>query len=213
MPRGFLSARIDAGNPRHHLYRNNCCLWWVHYTLHFGGRKRRIRRSLKTSDVRIAIARRDALFLHLRTDGEEVPERAPRRRRSADGEPAMPGVGLRPSNPPSTPHEDFPTMAKRFPFVRNRTRLVAEADTLLAQAKHYVSKAEVHRPPHWFHLRAAHTFEEAAQRYQEAGLGLMAKALLGYAEDCYRRNGLPEDSSRCAELATSLPIYWGEVRP
>ncbi len=79
MVRGFLSARIDDGNPLHHLWRNNHCHWWIHYVLHFGNRKRRIRRSLKTSDVLVAIARRDELFARLATEGEEVPERRPRR--------------------------------------------------------------------------------------------------------------------------------------
>lgn len=81
MPRGFLSARIDDENSLHHIWCNNGS-WWVHYTLHFGNRKRRIRRSLKTSDVRVAIARRDALFEKLRTEGEDVPER---RRSDEDG--------------------------------------------------------------------------------------------------------------------------------
>ena len=83
MPRGFLSARIDDGNPLHHLWCNNGT-WWVHYTLHFDHRKRRIRRSLKTTDVRVALARRDALFAKLATEGEDVPERPPRRRLEED---------------------------------------------------------------------------------------------------------------------------------
>ena len=83
MPKGFLAARIDDSNPRHHLWCNNGS-WWVHYTLHFGNRKRRIRRSLKTSDVQVAIAGRDALFEKLRTEGEDVPERPPRRRSDED---------------------------------------------------------------------------------------------------------------------------------
>lgn len=77
MPRGFLSARVDDGNSLHHLWNNNGT-WWVHYTLHWANRKRRIRRSLKTSDVRVAIARRDALFARIEREGEEVPERGKR---------------------------------------------------------------------------------------------------------------------------------------
>jgi hypothetical protein len=88
MPRGFLSTRIDDGNARHHLWCNNGT-WWAHYTLHFGNRKRRIRRSLKTSDVQVAIARRDALFEKLRTEGEDVPERPPRRRSDEDDMPVV----------------------------------------------------------------------------------------------------------------------------
>ncbi|MFM9025356.1 MAG: hypothetical protein ACKON7_08465 [Planctomycetaceae bacterium] len=95
MPRGFQSARIDDSNTRHHLWLNQGGsvggFWWVHFTLHFEGRKRRIRRSLKTPDLQTAIARRDALFLKLQTEGEEVPDRAPRRRRRrvADKESSM----------------------------------------------------------------------------------------------------------------------------
>ena len=101
----------------------------------------------------------------------------------------------------------------QWPFSRSRTALIVEADTLFAQAKHYVAKAEVYPPPHWFHMRAAQTFEEAATRYREAGLGLMAKVLYGYAQDCYGRNGQPEESARCEALVNSVPVLWGEVRP
>lgn len=83
MPRGFLSARFDARNPRHHLWCNNGT-WWTHYTLHFGYRKRRIRRSLKTSSAEEAIRRRDALFARIAREGEEVPEWRPRRGETDD---------------------------------------------------------------------------------------------------------------------------------
>jgi hypothetical protein len=89
MARGFLSARIDGKNRLHHLWNNNGS-WWVHFVLNWEGRKRRIRRSLKTSDVTTAIARRDELFARLRTEGEEVPERRPRRPRRKDDEEARP---------------------------------------------------------------------------------------------------------------------------
>lgn len=101
---------------------------------------------------------------------------------------------------------------QQWPFSRSRTALIAEADNLFAQAKHYVAKADVYAPPHWFHRRAADTFAEAAERYHEAGLGLMAKVLYGYAQDCFSRNGQPERSSRGADLADSVTVYWGEVR-
>jgi len=86
MPRGFLAARIDDGNPLHHLWCNNGT-WWVHYTLHFDHRKRRIRRSLKTTDVRVAMTRRDALFATLATEGEDVPDRGRRRPPDEDHKP------------------------------------------------------------------------------------------------------------------------------
>jgi len=88
MPRGFLSARIDDGNPLHHLWNNNGT-WWCHYTLHWDRRKRRIRRSLKTHDLATAIARRDELFARIEREGEEVPDRKPRRKEHDDEEQPM----------------------------------------------------------------------------------------------------------------------------
>lgn len=85
MARGFLSARIDDTNRLHHLWNNNGT-WWIHYTLHWDHRKRRIRRSLQTVEPREAIARRDAIFARLAVEGEEIPERKPHRvRRAAEG--------------------------------------------------------------------------------------------------------------------------------
>jgi hypothetical protein len=74
MPLGRLSARIDDSNDRHHLWLNNGT-WWVHFTLNFDCRTRRVRRSLETSSLAEAIRRRDALFVRLATEGEWVPER------------------------------------------------------------------------------------------------------------------------------------------
>ena len=76
---GYPSIRIDGANLLHHLWSNNGT-WWVHYTLHFAGRKRRIRRSLGTRHVDEAIRRRDELLARLARDGELVPERRPPRR-------------------------------------------------------------------------------------------------------------------------------------
>jgi hypothetical protein len=75
---GFPSLRVDSSNPRHHLWCNNGT-WWVHYTLHFGGRKRRIRRSLGTRAIDVAVQRRDDLLGRLACAGEPVPEQRPRR--------------------------------------------------------------------------------------------------------------------------------------
>lgn len=75
MPRGYLSVRIDTRNPLHHLYRNNGDVWWVHYTLNWDGRTRRIRRSLATKSVEEAVRRRDELFARIDAEGEFVPER------------------------------------------------------------------------------------------------------------------------------------------
>jgi hypothetical protein len=75
---GFPSLRVDDANPLHHLWCNNGT-WWVHYTLHFDGGKRRIRRSLGTRAVEWAVLRRDELLARLAREGEPVPERRPRR--------------------------------------------------------------------------------------------------------------------------------------
>jgi hypothetical protein len=74
VPIGFPSLRIDDTNDLHHLWCNNGT-WWVHYTLHFGHRKRRIRRSLETSTLDEAVRRRDALLARLAVEGETVADR------------------------------------------------------------------------------------------------------------------------------------------
>jgi malonate decarboxylase gamma subunit len=61
VPLGFPSLRVNHTNSLHHLWCNNGT-WWVHYTLHFDHRKRRIRRSLKTNDLAEAVRRRDELL-------------------------------------------------------------------------------------------------------------------------------------------------------
>lgn len=102
MTRGYLSLRVDETNPAHHLYVNrggraDGC-WWVAYTLHFSGRKRRIRRSLGTKCLAEAILLRDALFACIEREGEEVPERRPKDRRDEDRESEMlvrGGIGAR----------------------------------------------------------------------------------------------------------------------
>jgi hypothetical protein len=74
MTRGHLSSRSGTPGDRHHLWNNNGT-WWVHYTLHFRHRKRRIRRSLKTRSLEEAIRRRDELFASIARDGEWIEER------------------------------------------------------------------------------------------------------------------------------------------
>jgi hypothetical protein len=75
MSKGHLSSRRCTAGDRHHLWNNNGT-WWVHYTLHFGHRKRRIRRSLKTRSLDEAIRRRDELFAQIVRDGEWVADRS-----------------------------------------------------------------------------------------------------------------------------------------
>ena len=73
MPRGHLSVRVDATNRQHHLWNNNG-VWWVHYTLNFDCRTRRVRRSLKTGSLDEAIRRRDELFAELSIGGEVIAD-------------------------------------------------------------------------------------------------------------------------------------------
>lgn len=76
MPVGHPSIRVSSDNPLHHLWLNNGT-WWVHYTLNFDFRTRRVRRSLGTRNAAEAVRRRDELFARLAREGESVPERRP----------------------------------------------------------------------------------------------------------------------------------------
>jgi hypothetical protein len=74
MPVGYPSIRVQDSNPNHHLWNNNGT-WWIHFTIHFGHRKRRIRRSLKTRSLADAIDRRDRVLAHAILIGEVVSDR------------------------------------------------------------------------------------------------------------------------------------------
>jgi len=74
MPLGRISSRTNPIRRQHHLWLNNG-VWWIYYVLHFGHKKRRIRRSLKTRLLEEAFVRRDALFADLQSNGEWVDER------------------------------------------------------------------------------------------------------------------------------------------
>jgi len=74
MPISYPSLRVDASNDTHHLWCNNGT-WWLHYTIHFGHRKRRIRKSLRTRSLDEARASRGAYFAALDANGELVPDR------------------------------------------------------------------------------------------------------------------------------------------
>lgn len=53
------SIRIDPNNPNHHLWCNNGT-WWIHYTLHRSDYTvQRVRKSLRTRDLRTARRKRD----------------------------------------------------------------------------------------------------------------------------------------------------------
>ena len=56
-----ISIRVDRANPNHHLWNNNGT-WFMHYTMHAGHTKQRIRRSLQTQDAVRARLLRDSLL-------------------------------------------------------------------------------------------------------------------------------------------------------
>jgi hypothetical protein len=72
---------MSRGDVNHHLWRNGR-LWWVAFVaLADGVHQVRIRQSLKTDDVEVARARRDALLEEYgRRDGWVVPRRIQARR-------------------------------------------------------------------------------------------------------------------------------------
>jgi hypothetical protein len=64
--------RLSTENPNHHLW-NNHGTWFLHYTVHpTPFTKERVRRSLRTKDVRIARERRDAFFVTLATEAKKA---------------------------------------------------------------------------------------------------------------------------------------------
>lgn len=78
MPVAFPSIRVDRSNDTHHLWCNNGT-WWLHYTVHFDQRVRRIRKSLRTRCLADAITRRDEYLRQIADQGELVPDRRPAR--------------------------------------------------------------------------------------------------------------------------------------
>ena len=87
MPVGFPSIRVDRDNVAHHLWCNNGT-WWVHFTVHFDHRKRRVRKSLQTHLLTEAIVRRDEILSRIDVEGEPLSERQSIRRcESADSHP------------------------------------------------------------------------------------------------------------------------------
>lgn len=74
MPIAFPSIRVDQSNDTHHLWCNNGT-WWLHYTVHFDHRVRRIRKSLQTPSLADAITRRDEYLRQIADQGEVVSDR------------------------------------------------------------------------------------------------------------------------------------------
>ncbi len=54
----ILSVRVDESNLDHHLWCNHG-VWWIHYVVHEGNHKRRVRHSLRIRDVDVARRLRD----------------------------------------------------------------------------------------------------------------------------------------------------------
>ena len=57
-----LAIRIDPENSDHHIYNNNGT-FWIHYTVYPTPiTAERVRKSLKTKDIRVARRRRNEIF-------------------------------------------------------------------------------------------------------------------------------------------------------
>lgn len=82
-----LSIRIDDGNLNHHLWANHGW-WWIHYVVHRGNRKERIRRSLQTRDLDVARRRRDEWFARLRAAATVATVTAPTSATASGADPA-----------------------------------------------------------------------------------------------------------------------------
>ena len=66
MTSAIASLRTNPANLNHHLFRNNGCHWWMHYTMHLpNNTAERVRRSLNTADLALARARRDEFLAAL----------------------------------------------------------------------------------------------------------------------------------------------------
>lgn len=83
--RCVVSFRTQRDNRNHHLWLNSrVCetgcyatnrygCWWLHYTVHLPDyTKARVRRSLRTSDVNVARAKRDAILGEFGLCGKEA---------------------------------------------------------------------------------------------------------------------------------------------
>lgn len=56
-----VKLKIDKDNPNHHIWLNRG-VWWCHFTVHQNAESKRIRFSLKTTDVEVARKRRDKII-------------------------------------------------------------------------------------------------------------------------------------------------------
>jgi len=68
-----LAIRVNPGNPNHHLWRNHG-VWWIHYVVHEGHKKRRVRTSLGTRDLAAARAARDVVLASFQPGASRHPD-------------------------------------------------------------------------------------------------------------------------------------------
>ena len=75
--RAQLAVRVNPCNARHHLWNNNGT-WFVHYTVYPSPiTARRIRRSLNTKSLRLAMQRRDQILSQKNVSRPASPPREP----------------------------------------------------------------------------------------------------------------------------------------
>jgi len=223
MTRGYLSLRINKANPAHHLFVNSggraAGNYWVAYTLHFDGRKRRVRRSLGTKCLAEAIRRRDALFARIQEHCEEVPERRRKGQRDSAGEGGM--LPIRTSPPPASlpgvsplrATGDRPVQRCALPWdVRNRRREIWAADELVAEGERLTATPfglGDEGPRQW--LTAASLYDWAGQAYRRARLGLLAIAAWNEAARCYAALGHADREQLFERRVASVPIFYDEA--
>lgn len=209
MTRGYLSLRIDDTNPAHHLFVNkggrSNGFWWVASTLHFDGRKRRVRKPLGTKSLDEAIRRRDALFARIQRDGEEVPER--RRKGPGDGEMRRNILPVMLALPPRS------SVWNHLPMriddnLRHRVGYISAADAHVMESERLTAlpvDASDESARQW--RRVAKFHDMAASSYHRAGLGMLAVAAWQGAAKCYDAAGMPDDAKQLRTRAAALPTY------
>jgi hypothetical protein len=101
------------------------------------------------------------------------------------------------------------TTRQSFAF---RRRLLNEADTLLADAKALAARAQVEQPAVLLWCDAGEAFEQAAQLYRRADLGLKARHVFNDAGRCHREAGATSDAERCEGFSRAIPPYWEASR-
>lgn len=186
MPIGRLSIRINSRNRLHHLWRNRGT-WWIHYVLHFAGRKRRRRRTLGTTSVTEAIRLRDEIFARIERDGEEVPERGQKK-----------------------PPEECEMKPLNYRLV-SRSSELAHADRIIAECEGLTAcSLAASEDGRRLWRRAAKLFTFAADIYLSNGFSLLAIAAHEGAAKCFEALGMPQELKRCRWRIDAIPTYGEE---